>query len=84
MLAAKRDEAADHLWSLREDPGCFEMQLTAGKEHRVEMMKDCHGQMDHIAGRRQLDMFWASVIGQVISQAYTQLEVYTDLHDQAE
>lgn len=33
LLAAKRDDAADYLWSLREDPSYFEAHMLEGTEH---------------------------------------------------
>lgn len=48
LLAAKHDHIADHIWSLREDPGYFEAQMLEYKEHRRELLVDISGRQHPI------------------------------------
>ncbi|KAL6862573.1 hypothetical protein ACO1O0_002808 [Amphichorda felina] len=66
LLRASVSAAEDHVWALREDPSYFTEQLGEVKEHCQEMIKDRNGD--------------ARIIGTTIFRAYTELEVYTELH----
>lgn len=83
LLTARASAAEDRLWALREDPDYFVRQLLEVKEHRLEMLKDFNGK-DHpvfSCGRR--DIFWARIIGTVIWEAYSDLEIFSELSRQA-
>jgi hypothetical protein len=84
LLSATCDHAADHLWSLREDPGYFEAQILDSKEHREELIKDSHGKQDPVCGVGEEDRFWSLVICEHICTAYFKLELFADLLNQAE
>ena len=83
LLAAKRDQAADHLWSLREDPGYYETHMTNCKEHRIEMVLCPNGSRHPILESGKEDVLWARVITDHICNAYTQLAIFDDLQNQA-
>ena len=55
LLAAKHDEAADHLWSLREDPSYFEAHILESKEHRRELVLDSRGKQHPVCSHGQED-----------------------------
>jgi len=76
LLAAKRDDAADHLWSLREDPSYFEAHALEGKEHRPENIWP-EG-IDKVA-----NSFWSQELADQITRAYCEFEAYTELEAQA-
>lgn len=80
LLAAKRDEAADHLWSLREDPGYFEAHMLECKEHCVKAMKDVRGRQLPRLPSGDEDVEWASIVGLQIEYAFSMFEAYSDLH----
>jgi hypothetical protein len=83
LLAAKHDEIADHLWSMREDPGYYEAQMLEVKEHRRELLADMLGRQHPICSPEHEDKFWARVVSDQISYAYFQLEVFANLVSQA-
>jgi hypothetical protein len=84
LLAAKYDHIADHIWSLREDPGYFEAQMLEYKENRQELLSDAWGRPHPICSTGEEDKLWTRVIIYQISRAYFQLELFADLVSQAE
>lgn len=82
LIAAKQSAAADHIWSLREDPSYFANALNEAKEHRQEMIKDTNGQVHPLFKVHREEILWSRVIGNLIANAYLQHEVYTELHRQ--
>ncbi|KAH7124217.1 hypothetical protein EDB81DRAFT_812100 [Dactylonectria macrodidyma] len=82
LLGARASAAEDHLWTLREDPSYFAQQLLETRDHRQEMMKDTLGH-PHPTTRRNCDtILWARVIGNVLTDAYLALELFSELHRQ--
>ena len=79
LLAAKRDEAADHLWSLREDPSYFEAHMLESKEHRGELILDSRGRQHPVCSLGREDQFWARVVGQQVYYAHFKLEIFAEL-----
>ena len=84
LLTAKRDAAADHLWSLREDPSYFEAQMLEVREHRREVVPDCYGQQHPICSHGHEDEFWARIVHQEITNAFHHVEIFAELQSQAE
>ncbi|PTB65517.1 hypothetical protein BBK36DRAFT_1159666 [Trichoderma citrinoviride] len=84
LLSAKTRAAEDHLWALREDPAYFRQYVLDAREHRLEMIKDelnnTHPTL--IPGREGL--FRARVVGEILFEAYLELEFYSELHHQAQ
>ena len=83
LLAARTSSAEDHIWALREDPGYYASHLLDMKEHRQEMLKDTM-ENDHpsFSGFSK-GILWARVIGSVLVEAHIQLELFSELHQQA-
>ena len=83
LLAAKRDAAADHPWSLREDPGYFAEHMSDCKEHRQEMLLDTQGNPHPLFKSRE-DILWTRVLGNDVVSTYLELEVWSELYSQAQ
>jgi hypothetical protein len=70
LVIAKRFEAEDHIWSLREDPEYFRDVVNQWSDHRVERLLDldgkCHPDLDK-------PVFWEKVLHRVVTDAYSNL-----------
>lgn len=84
LLAAKHDNLADHLWSLREDPSYFEAHMLDYKEHRRELLLDPHGRQHPACFPGQEDKFWGRIVGDQLYLSHSKLEVYADLVSQVD
>ena len=84
LLTARMSAAADHIWSLREDPSYFADALSEIKEHRQEMIKDTNGQVHPLFKVHREEILWERVIGNVIANAYLGHEVWAELHRQVQ
>ena len=82
-LASKRDQVADHLWSLKEDPAYFQEYVHQYSEHRFEMLQNKNGLL-FLPAEDQEVVYWERVLRDTVSIDYIQLEVFTELHTQAE
>ncbi|KAK1246176.1 hypothetical protein MKX07_005245 [Trichoderma sp. CBMAI-0711] len=84
LLSAKARAAEDHLWALREEPAYFRQYVLDAREHRLEMIKDALNNTHPtlVPGRDWL--FRARVVGEVLFEAYLELELYSELHRQAQ
>ncbi|KAG0050122.1 hypothetical protein BGZ83_005081 [Gryganskiella cystojenkinii] len=81
LVAAKRSEMEDHIWSLREDPGYFADTLMEEWEHRPEALLDFDGlphPLMHTSRRRTV---WNRTVGDVVVGAHFEFLVWSDLHD---
>ncbi|CAI7631482.1 unnamed protein product [Penicillium glandicola] len=85
LLAAKASAADDHVWALREDPDYFSRTLHEARDHRQEILKDCNGNGNAhpLLGHGQSKVFWAHIIVSVVSKAYLDLELFSELNSQA-
>jgi len=83
LLEAKVLAARDHIWALREDPGYFADQIGDIREHRQEMLKDTVGNIHPALRPGAGAIVGARVIGNLIIEAYSELEIFTELHRQA-
>ncbi|KAJ5150387.1 hypothetical protein N7492_010738 [Penicillium capsulatum] len=83
LLAARASAAEDHLWALREDPDYFARTLLEAREHRQEVLKDLNGHHHPILSHDRRGILWARIIGSVVSEAYLELELFTELSSQA-
>jgi hypothetical protein len=87
LLAARRDQAANHLLSLREDPGYFRDTTSEIKEHEAENVK-----IEDPSAPQGLDpsnpkhqhAYWTEVLCDMITTDHMQYEMYSELHDQAQ
>ncbi|KAB5518728.1 hypothetical protein GE09DRAFT_1294017 [Coniochaeta sp. 2T2.1] len=83
LLAARKADAEDHVWALREDPGYFTDSLYEMRDHRLEMLKDVNGQAHPTTKPLREGILWSRVIGNVLVEAHFQLELFSELHAQA-
>lgn len=83
LLTAKASAAEDHLWALREDPDYFSRTLHEVKDHRQETLKDLNGNTPPLLSSDCSEVFWAHIIGSVVSKAYLDLELFSELSSQA-
>lgn len=70
FVQAKRAEAEDHIWFLREDPAYFKDTVYDWSEHRQEKILTINGNAHPVL--RQ-NIFWDRVLGNVVVNAYTDL-----------
>ena len=70
FVSAKRDEAEDHIWSLREDPSYFKNTVLDWSEHRQEKILTANGGTHPVLQR---DTFWERVLGNTVVDAYLTL-----------
>ena len=73
LVNAKRSEAEDHVWSLREDPGYFRHFIYDCSEHRKEHLVDESGRRHSDLGKPR---FWDKVFSGVLADAYSHLWVW--------
>lgn len=66
-ISAKRDEAQDHFWVLREDPSYLKETILDWAEHRQEKLLTMNGNSHPIL---RDDEFWERVLGNVVIDAY--------------
>ncbi|KAM0722157.1 hypothetical protein Q7P37_001598 [Cladosporium fusiforme] len=85
LLAAKRDEAADHLWSLREDPSYFAAQMFQQEDHGIkELSKRFSHAPELVDGLTKEEDRCIDILLSTIVEAYCRFEEYSVLHRQAE
>jgi hypothetical protein len=76
IVAAKRADAEDHIWSLREDPGYFSETVLDRKEHRPEIITDLTGNRHPSLDKTE---FWDRVLRVVVGDAYLVLVVWSEI-----
>lgn len=67
ILFAKRSEAEDHIWALREDPGYFADSLKEWGEHHQLMVPNLDGTL---SPELRKPSFWDEIIRGVVIDAY--------------
>ncbi|KAL8995253.1 MAG: hypothetical protein Q9169_004959 [Polycauliona sp. 2 TL-2023] len=67
FVTARRDEAEDHIWSLREDPSYFHEVALECSEHRQEQILTATGKTHPVIGQ---DVFWERVLSNLVLDAY--------------
>ena len=77
FVLARRSEAEDHIWFLREDPAYFKDTILDWSEHRQEKILSINGKT-HPALKQ--DIFWERVLGNVVVNAYTDLLAWDRLN----
>ncbi|KAH6949253.1 hypothetical protein DER45DRAFT_650125 [Fusarium avenaceum] len=81
---ARKLEAEDHVWSLREDPTYFAEQFREIQDHRHEMLPDIEGKPHPVTRKLRENALWARVTFSMLLDAYANLETLTELHRQAQ
>ncbi|PNP77011.1 hypothetical protein FNYG_09624 [Fusarium nygamai] len=76
VLEAKVSAAEDHIWSLREDPAYFSEQFREILDHREEMLPDTNGKLHPVTQPHQINTLWSRVLLNMVSHAYSNLEVF--------
>ncbi|EEU34289.1 uncharacterized protein NECHADRAFT_50192 [Fusarium vanettenii 77-13-4] len=84
LLEAKKSAAEDHVWALREDPAYFAHEFLEVRDHRQEMLKDSQGRSHPATNKQREHIVWARITGTILSDAYINLEAFTELHRQAQ
>lgn len=84
VLGAKVSAVEDHVWALREDPAYFVEKLVEVREHRQEILMDTQGNEHPTLRTVDQRLFWARVCGSTFSESYMQLEMFSELHRQAQ
>jgi hypothetical protein len=84
LLTAKRDQAADHVWSLREDPGYFRDYAYEIHEHRIERINSESGFPNPDLEAKHEVKYWTRVLWETIITDFIQLEMFSELLTQAE
>lgn len=83
LLTAKQDEAVDHLWSLREDPGYFATYISHSKDHHMEMLRDDQGKKHRYLSSHHEHLLWARVMKSEVRLSYYYVEMFSELQAQA-
>jgi hypothetical protein len=84
LLAARRDNAADHLWSLREDPGYFEAHVMDCREHCSESIEGYWKARYGRDPKKNTNKYWGKIISDTVRCSYSYFEIYSELSVQAE
>lgn len=84
LLAAKVSNAEDHLWALREDPSYLTETLQEIKDHRQEQCVGPKGEIHPVFTKPYTNMLWSRCISQMLSTGLYELEVFSELHRQAQ
>jgi hypothetical protein len=83
LLAARRDQAADHLWSLREDPNYFMHEVKGIAEHDTEQQLGIRGQARPILHRSKRNVPGERVVAELVNTSYLRIEIWSGLESQA-
>ncbi|KAG2417841.1 hypothetical protein HFD88_000940 [Aspergillus terreus] len=83
LLTARASAAEDHLWALREAPDYFSCTLLEAKEHRQEILKDINSNDHPVFRHGRGHILWGRIIGNVVWDAYHELELFSELSSQA-
>jgi len=84
VLAGRVSEAEDRVWALREDPCYFLDELMEVKEHRQETLRDTFGDTHPTLKTVHQETFWARACRTLPTEAFLHLEVFAELHTQAQ
>ncbi|WOO76897.1 uncharacterized protein LOC62_01G000510 [Vanrija pseudolonga] len=79
LLQARYDQAVDHLWTLREDPGYLAEQYHEHEQHRHENIRDTLGGKHPIFAASRVDNFTSRVVREMILQASLHVVTFPEL-----
>jgi hypothetical protein len=78
LVRARKAEAEDHVWFLREDPGYFSKTVLEAREHRTDLLRcEVCGKLHKNA---RDDVLWARVHRNVVTDSYIELSVWHEIH----
>lgn len=80
IVAGKRSDAEDFIWSLREDPQCFAEEAWEIHNHRREWLRNKERRYHPRTKESRKDEFWDRILRQLIEDAYTMLAIWDELH----
>lgn len=69
LLGARKANAEDQIWALREDPGYIADNLYDMRGHRLEMLEDVNGQAHPTTKPPKGNIRWSRVIGNVLVES---------------
>lgn len=78
LVTAKKSEAADHVWALREDPSYFQEMLSTFSEHRQERILSINGKKHP---RLETDAFWNFLANEMVVDAYGEFILWNSVED---
>ena len=81
FVNARRNQAIDHVWALREDPSYFQDTVLEWSEHRQEKILTADGRAHPVLRK---DLFWERVVGNMIVHAYTDFLIWHGLLEEIE
>ncbi|XEV01755.1 hypothetical protein FSHL1_007042 [Fusarium sambucinum] len=73
----------DHIWSLREDPEYFRVELLEKKDHSYESVKTEDGKQHPLNHKVNEDKLWGTMVSRIAAESYERLEHMAQLHRQA-
>ena len=73
LVEARRAEAEDYIWTIREDPGFFQEAVNDWAEHRQEVLRNKNGKPHPTYDTPE---FWARMFRYVLQSAYQKLALW--------
>ena len=73
LVNARRAEAEDHIWTLREDPGFFQEAVNDWAEHRQEVLRNKSGKPHPYYDTPE---YWARMFRYAVQSAYQKLAMW--------
>ncbi|THY37969.1 hypothetical protein D6C99_09346 [Aureobasidium pullulans] len=73
LISARREEAEEHVWALREDPGYFAQNMREWSEHSPFMIPDKNKRPHEMVGE---PAFWDKIATSMIFHAYSSLILF--------
>lgn len=84
LLLARKATAEDHVWLLRQDPSYFSDSVTKCSEHHQAFLNDLKGRFYPLSRHQRTHVVWGRVFVQVVTTAYSSLEIWSELAAQAD
>lgn len=78
LISARCEEAEEHIWALREDPGYFARAMKEWSEHCPAKIPDKFGRPHEMVGKLE---FWDEVATNMVFHAYSSLIFFTATDD---
>ena len=78
LVEARRAEAEDYIWTIREDPGFFQEAVNDWAEHRQEVLRNRSGKPHP---HYDTPEFWARMFRYVVQSAYQKLALWDTIQN---